>query len=320
LTKIHYFTFVIIVAIFGLSAQASIREIVGHNTTEQLVLAQKRLTHWMRYTLEWSSKLLSHSIDDINRESNRLNSDNVMGDYTPEQTPESVINAAPPISLFYNSGQKPKAWTNQQGRAQGFAFDVAAAILTQAKIKFIAKGVPFNRGLKQTKQCNGLMTGVFKTKERQKSLSYSLPIVPDKAVVITRADSTFEYKKMSDLNGKRIAYLRGAAFGDEFEQAVGQFKAATLQQPATMLKLLLKGRVDVVILNPGRATVEYAALDAGIYMNQLKIAPTQLAQVDNYLVFCNQQHKKNQPMLRRINSAITTLKQSGRFDQIMAAY
>jgi len=308
LNKKHYYTLIIIIAALALSTKAGKREIVGHNNAEQLVLTQERLVHSMRYTLERTGKPVSQSFD------------NLMSSDTPEQTSRSVVNAAPPISLFYNSGQKPKAWTNQHGRAQGFAFDVAAAILTQAKIKFIAKGVPFNRGLKQTQKCNGLMTGVFKTKERQKSLSYSLPIVPDKAVVVTRADSKFEYKKMSDLNDKHIAYLRGAAFGDEFEQAVDHFKVATLQNPATMLKLLLKGRVDVVILNPGRATVEYAAQDAGIHMEQLKIASTPLAQVDNYLVFCNQQRQKNQPMLRRINSAITTLKQSGRFDQIMAAY
>ena len=233
---------------------------------------------------------------------------------------ELVDSAAVPITLFYNSQQKPKAWTNQRGQAKGFAFDVAAAILSQAKIKFIAKGVPFNRGLELTKKCEGLMTGVFKNKERQKSLSYSLSIVPDKAVVVTRADSSFEYKKMSDLNDKHIAYLRGGTFGDEFEQAVGKFTVATLQEPTTMLKLLLKGRVEVVILNPGRATVEYAAQNAGIDMDQLKIAPIPLALVDNYLVFCNQQPKKNQPMLLRINAAITTLKQNGLIDQIMAGY
>jgi len=309
-----------IVAVFALSAQAGMGEVLAQNNADQVARGHEWLIHWMKNIQEWAGKPINHSLDNINREPNRLNSDYIIGDDTPKQTSKSVVSAAPPITLFYNSGQKPKAWTNQQGRAQGFAFDVAAAILTQAKIKFIAKGVPFNRGLKQTKRCHGLMTGVFKTKEREKSLSYSLPIVPDKAVVVTRADSTFEYKKISDLNGKHIAYLRGAAFGDEFEQAVGQFTVATLQKPATMLKLLLKGRVEVVILNPGRATVEYAAQDAGIYMDQLKIASTPLAQVDNYLVFCNQQPDKNQPMLRRINSAITTLKQSGRIAQIMAAY
>jgi len=297
-----------IVTGLALSAQAGMRDIAAQYNADQFARGHEQLIHWVQYTPEWTSKPLSHYFD------------HVMGGDTPEQTSESIVSAAPSVTLFYNSGQKPKAWTNQQGQAQGFAFDVAAAILTQAKIKFIAKGVPFNRGLELTKKCEGLMTGVFKTKERQKSLSYSLPIVPDKAVIITRADSAFEYKEMSDLNDKHIAYLRGAAFGNEFEQAVVKFRVATLQKPATMLKLLLKGRVDVVILNPGRATVEYAAQDAGIGMEHFKVASIPLAQVDNYLVFCNQQPEINQSILQRINTAITTLKQRGRFDQIMADY
>jgi len=297
LNRIHYITLLINVAAIALNAQA--------NQSETPVLTVKpKNNHLVNIILK----------------SSRSPSSNVVSEGVSEQASASVVREAPPITLFYNSGQKPKAWTNQQGLAQGFAFEVAAAILSQAKIKFIATGVPFNRGLELTKKCEGMMTGVFKTKERQKSLSYSLPIVPDKAVVITRADSTFEYKKMSDLNDKHIAYLRGAAFGDEFEQAVGQFTVATLQDPTIMLKLLLKGRVEVVILNPGRATVEYAAQEAGIDMDQLKIAPIPLAQVDNYLVFCNQQPEVNQPLLQRINAAITTLKKNGRIDQIMADY
>jgi len=297
LNTLHYITLLMVVAATALSAQARQYETSFFSITAQ-----------------------NNPFVNINLEPSRLHSFKVVGEGISEQASASVVSAAPPITLFYNSQQKPKAWTNQQGLAQGFAFDVAAAVLNQAKIKFIAKGVPFNRGLERTKKCDGLMTGVFKTKERQKSLSYSLPIVPDKAVLITRADSSFEYKKMSDLSGKLIVYLRGAAFGNEFEQAVNKLTTVTAQDPATMLKLLLKGRVEVAILNPGRATVEYAAQDAGIAMEQFKIASTPLAQVDNYLVFCNKNFLKNQPMLQRINSAITTLKHHGQIDKIMASY
>jgi len=231
-----------------------------------------------------------------------------------------VANASSPVTLFYNSQQKPKAWTDEDGQAQGFAFDVAVAIFSEANIKYIAKGVPFNRGLELTKKCRGIMTGVFKTSIRQKFLSYSKAIVPDEAVVITRADSAFQYQQISDLQGYRIAYLRGAAFGNEFEQAVVQLNTVTLQDPTTILKVLLKKRIDIAILNPGRATVEYAAKDAGIHMDQLHIAPMPLARIDNYLVTCNQQPAINKPLLQRINLAISALKRKGRFEEIMSRY
>jgi len=231
-----------------------------------------------------------------------------------------LANASTPVKLFYNNQQKPKAWTDKDGQAQGFAFDVAAAIFIEAKIEYIAKGVPFNRGLELTKKCRGIMTGVFKTNARQQFLSYSDAIIPDAAVVITRADSTFRYHKLSDLQGKKIAYLRGAAFGNEFERAVVQLNTVSLQDPATILKVLLKERVDVAILNPGRATVEYAAQDAGIDMRQLHIAPTPLATIDNYLVTCNQQSAINEQLLQRINIAISALKNRGLFEEIMSKY
>jgi len=231
-----------------------------------------------------------------------------------------AANASSPVTLFYNSQQKPKAWIDEDGHGHGFAFDAAVAIFTEASIKYIAKGVPFNRGLELTKKCRGIMTGVFKTSARQQFLSYSKPIVPDEAVVITRADSAFQYQQISDLQEYRIAYLRGAAFGNEFEQAVVQFNTVTLQDPATILKVLLKKRVDIAILNPGRATVKYAAKDAEISLEQLHIAPIPLARINNYLVTCNQQPAINKPLLQRINLAISTLKRKGRFEEIMSRY
>ena len=228
--------------------------------------------------------------------------------------------SAKPIHLFYNAQQKPKAWIDEDQQPRGFAYEIAAAILQKAEIKFIAKAVPFNRGINSTKLCNGIMTGVFKTPLREEYLSYSLPIMSDQAMIISRASDPFNYQSMSDLLNQKIAFLHGAVFGDRFEHIIPHLKKVTQQNPAMMLRLLVRKRVDLVILNPGLAAVEYAAQAANIDMKELNIASTPLAEVDNYLVTCNSDPQFFDPIIEKINTAISQLKSSGSLQKSMAKY
>lgn len=228
--------------------------------------------------------------------------------------------SAEPIHLFYNAQQKPKAWIDEHQQPRGFAYEIAAAILQTAKIAFIPKAVPFNRGINSTKLCDGIMTGVFKTKVRQTFFNYSLPIVADRAVVISRANEPIDFQSINDLLKHKVVYLHGASFGNEFERIVPQLKKVTHQNPAMMLRLLVRKRVDLVILNPGIATVEFAAKTANIDMQALKIASIPLAEVDNYLVTCNTNPKFFDPIIKKINAAIKQLKNDGSLQKIMARY
>ncbi|NQZ33808.1 MAG: transporter substrate-binding domain-containing protein [Oceanospirillaceae bacterium] len=232
----------------------------------------------------------------------------------------STLLHAAPLVLFYNAQQQPKAWIDEKHQPNGFAYETAATILKTAQIEFTAKAVPFKRGIEMTKSCAGIMAGVFKTEQREMFLNYSQAIVADKAVVVSRLEDNFIYKKLEDLLNHKISYLRGASFSNAFVKIEPKLDKETQQSPATMLRLLAFKRVDLVILNPGFATVEFAAKAAGINLNKLRVSNIPLAKIDNYLVYCKDFPKTYEPLFKRINIAIKMLKKDGSFDEIMQRY
>ncbi|EPJ45907.1 MAG: hypothetical protein OFPII_25550 [Osedax symbiont Rs1] len=222
--------------------------------------------------------------------------------------------------LYMNFNQQPKAWLDTSGEPHGFAYDVARAVLEEANIEFAVVGVPFPRGLKNTQDCRGMMTGVFKTAKRQQYLLYSKPIMPDEAMLVMASKRPFAFNQLSDLKGKKFTYLRSASFGSAFEAALPDLQGHTHLEPSSMLKMLVRGRVDAVILNPGRAAVEVAAKKANLSMDNFKIADVALSKEENYLVVCKKNSAKFARIIERVDLAIERLQKSGRIEHIMAKY
>ena len=225
-----------------------------------------------------------------------------------------------PLFLYYNAQQKPKAWIDEQQQPNGFSYEIAATILNKAQIEFTAKAVPFMRGINSAKLYDGIMTGVFKTQQRELFLNYSAPTVPDKAVVVSRIEGEFNYRDINDIMNHKVIYLRGASFGNAFAAIESKLNKVTHQNPAMMLRLLARKRVGLAILNPRLAAVEPAAQAANIDINSFRVSSIPLAEVDNYLVYCKDAPKIYGPLFQRINKAIKTLKQHSSFAEIMKKY
>jgi hypothetical protein len=64
------------------------------------------------------------------------------------------------------------------------------------------------RGINSAKLCEGIMTGVFKTQQRELFLNYSVATVPDKAVVVSRIEDEFNYRDINDIMNHKVNYLR----------------------------------------------------------------------------------------------------------------
>jgi len=232
----------------------------------------------------------------------------------------SSLLHATPLVLYYNAQQKPKAWIDEQQQPKGFSYEIAASILNKAQIDFTAKAVPFMRGINSAKLCDGIMTGVFKTQQRELFLNYSASTVPDKAVVVSRIEDEFNYRDINDIMNHKVIYLRGASFGNAFAAIESKLNKVTHQNPAMMLRLLARKRVDLAILNPGLAAVKSAAQAANIDINSFRVSSIPLAEVDNYLVYCKDAPKIYDPLFQRINEAIKILKQERSFAEIMKKY
>jgi polar amino acid transport system substrate-binding protein len=223
---------------------------------------------------------------------------------------------AAPIEVFVNSFQEPKAWEDETGM-HGYVVESAEAIFMDADIDYVWAGVPFVRAMAETRACKGLMVGVFLSPERQEFLSYSAAIVPDNVGLVTRAGNPFVYARSEDLKGKSVTFLSGGIFGIDINELT-QSRLDPQIKSDVMLKKLVAGRTDVVILSP-REQISIAARQAGIPMSKLRVATKILATLDNHIVACKNDPKLG-PVLERINKSIAKLKASGEFDRIMKSY
>ncbi|GGX53949.1 substrate-binding periplasmic protein [Undibacterium squillarum] len=109
--------------------------------------------------------------------------------------------------------------------------------------------VPWPRALKMLEQGEGLIFGISKNKEREKTLHYSQPVVMRYIFVVTRADAQFPAKNLQDLKGKVIGVPRGVQFSDEFEMMRDKvFKLENDHpQPLSRIYKLLFKRMDAAL-------------------------------------------------------------------------
>ena len=109
--------------------------------------------------------------------------------------------------------------------------------------------LPWPRALKMAEQGEGLIFGISKNKEREKTLHYSQPVVMRYIFVVTRADAQFPVKSLQDLKGKVIGVPRGFQFTDEFEMM--RDKVFKLEQdhpqPISRIYKLLFKRMDAAL-------------------------------------------------------------------------
>ena len=109
--------------------------------------------------------------------------------------------------------------------------------------------VPWPRALKMLDQGEGLIFGISKNKEREKTLHYSQQVMTRYIFVVTRADAQFPVKSLQDLKGKVIGVPRGFQFTDEFE--LMRDKVFKLEQdnpqPLSRIYKLLFRRMDAAL-------------------------------------------------------------------------
>ncbi|WP_395402106.1 substrate-binding periplasmic protein [Pseudoduganella sp. UC29_106] len=121
----------------------------------------------------------------------------------------------------------------------------------ELNVSFDLKRYPWPRAERHAINGDGLIFGLPKSAERERTLRFSEPTVSNTLWLVTRSDQTFAFNSMADLRGKKIGAVRGYGYGDEFERArsAGLFRVEDdLPSRAMRLQRLLLKRVDAVLL------------------------------------------------------------------------
>lgn len=131
---------------------------------------------------------------------------------------------------------------------QGIYYDLTNALakqlLSHNHIQINHKIYPYARILHELKTGQTDLTIMFKYKESEPYVTYLAPLPSLENVVIGLKG--IEFKKVSDLEGKKIAYLRGAKFSDAIDNNDKIIKITT-HNFRQGIDMLMAERVDAII-------------------------------------------------------------------------
>jgi len=226
---------------------------------------------------------------------------------------------AEPITLYGNSEQPPKSWLDG-GTPRGFAIEASVEVLKRAGYDVTVSLLPFARAMQQTTE-GGVMTGIFKSAEREKLFKYSDRIVDldDDVVVVVAKGKEFPFANASELKGKRIGVQGSFFYGDDFEAVRPEVIVDADASPNLRMKKLSAGRVDAVLINPGRAGFLESVKQADLEPEDFTVLPTPLARLANYLIV-GRDVPDADATLARIDKAIAECAKDGALAKIMAKY
>ena len=148
-------------------------------------------------------------------------------------------------------------YTTNNPNNKGLLFEISRSAFERVGYKINLDIIPWNRCLKETElgEYHGVL-GAYFSKERAKWSFYSKPFFSVQSYFISRKKLNFkEYKELSDLKPFTIGVVRKWKYEEKFD-SIQDFKKHTVNKSNQLLKLLSRGRVDIIVMNDIKAIRE----------------------------------------------------------------
>lgn len=188
--------------------------------------------------------------------------------------------------------------------------------------KINIKYYPWKRVLHNGEHGEGIIFGIYKTKEREQIFTFSEPVYSDYVYLVTRCDDAFSFKTIADLAGKTIGMSPGASAGEEFDREVGvsikpEYNSSSM---AGQFSKLYQKRVDAFLYFEFSNDVEYIQKEINqryaIQFNEYKdkksdifcVAPKPLVNQDNYFAISK---KQDRTILNEIDKVLLNARRNG---------
>lgn len=202
----------------------------------------------------------------------------------------------------------------------GFASHIVTEAFANVGVEVEYGFFPWARSYKLAK--DGTWDGAavwWDTEERREQFYFTEAVAPSTTVFFYLRDRGFDWESYEDLSDVRISATLEYSYGQAFDEAeaAGTIKTNRAPNDETNLKKLLKGRVDVF---PGELMVTYAQIrdtfpeeDAVRFTHHEKPVNDQPL----YLLL-SKKVDGNEDLRDLFNEGLRQLKESGRYDQIIA--
>ncbi|ESP91262.1 MULTISPECIES: substrate-binding periplasmic protein [Pseudoalteromonas] len=228
-----------------------------------------------------------------------------------EQIVHVAVDHAPPYSRL-----------SENNHSQGLILDILkyAQLTSDKKYKIKAVPCPFSRCVRLlSKGKVDVMGGLIRTPEREKIMSFVEPpymVLSSSFVFYGQQNSDIEVERYEDLQGKRIAVMRGGAFFPRFDKDNSLNKIAVPSERVAV-DLVLKGRVDLVIAVEDTADIAMDALDQPIHrLKKMQYRHTQAI----YGYMAMSESFANSRLGDHISKQMHSMAKNKTLDQLVAPY
>ena len=220
--------------------------------------------------------------------------------------------ARPAIAVDVDT-ENPPFMFSRGGDAVGLYPTIIRAALGRCHDNVRVQAKPWKRAFVEIDKGLAGVGGLYKNAERLAKYDFSDPIYVEKIAVYYRQERPLEFRKVSDLYGKRVGVLRGWSYGDAFDAARRNGSIATEEvssDRSNFLKLM-DGRLDAVLAieEAGRATLAAPGL------RHIDQADAYLASFPVYLAFNKTAGMGD--LLACFNKALAEMKRDESFDRIV---
>ena len=197
---------------------------------------------------------------------------------------------------------------DDNGREAGIDIDMLRTIAEEFDISATFVAMPFDKLFEaiQSRQVDLVASAVTITPERQKTLLFSEPYL-DAGMSLAVAAGDSDIQSHADLNGKRVAVLKGTV-GEELAGKSGLFANATIvpyQINEVRMQALLSGEVDATI-------VHFLTTED----QRIRLVGDPLTQSFYGVVT----HQDNRRLMDQINRVLRDMKRDGRLQAIKDRY
>lgn len=151
------------------------------------------------------------------------------------------------------------------------------------------------------------MAGITVTEKRKQSVNFTDTYTKATQVIIVKEDS--EIATPDDLTGKTVGVQLGTT-GDIYADDIEDGTVERYNKGFEAVQALMQGKIDAVIIDGEPAKV-FVEQNEGIKM--LDEAFTE----EEYAIAIA---KDNEELLNKVNEALNTLKENGKFDEVTAKY
>ena len=191
----------------------------------------------------------------------------------------------------------------------GIDAEVAALIAEELGMTLEIEDMAFDSVLAavQSGKADIAMAGITVTEERKMSVNFTDPYTTATQMIIVAENS--DIASPDDLTGKTIGVQLGTT-GDIYVEDVEDATIERYNKGFEAVQALLQGKVDAVVIDGEPAKV-FVEQNEGI-----KLVDEAFTEEEYAIAIA----KDNEELLEKVNTALNTLKENGKFDEVVAKY